>query len=150
MSISYFQISYPNFVLNQIIDPDEANQNNYDISEKINEIIDETNLNIELVDDVRDDFEEHADNNNIHVSSAEKSKIASIPKKVITRLGDIHHTDEFVFNHNLDNNNLVIQIEDTISGELVLADIEVIDSNNLKFSFAEEPFSNQYRVTIFA
>ena len=150
MTIPYFQISYPNFVLNQIIDPDEVNQNNYDISEKINAIIDGTNLNIELINDVKDDFEEHADNNTVHVSSAEKSKIASIPKKAITRLGDIWRNDEFIVNHNLNNNNLVIQIEDTISGELVLADVEVIDSNNLKISFAETSYSNQYRVTIFA
>ena len=34
-------LSYPNFVLGQIIDPDEANQNNFDITNKVNEFISE-------------------------------------------------------------------------------------------------------------
>ena len=40
-NINYLELSYPNFVLGQIIDPDEANQNNSDIVNKINEFVDE-------------------------------------------------------------------------------------------------------------
>lgn len=39
MTISALALSYPNFVLGTIIDPDEANQNNFDIVNKINEIV---------------------------------------------------------------------------------------------------------------
>ena len=41
MAINYLVLSYPNFTLGQIIDPDEANQNNSDIANKVNEFVDE-------------------------------------------------------------------------------------------------------------
>lgn len=37
--VTYLQISYPNFVLGTTIDPAEANQNNYEIVTKINELV---------------------------------------------------------------------------------------------------------------
>lgn len=43
MAITYLEISYPNFTLGQIIDPEEANQNNSEIVEKINTFIDDIN-----------------------------------------------------------------------------------------------------------
>ena len=43
--LTYFEISYPNFVLGSIIDPVEANQNNNDIVTKTNLIVDAVNLN---------------------------------------------------------------------------------------------------------
>lgn len=45
MAITYFEISYPNFVLGAIIDPEEANQNNHEIVTKINDIIEANNIN---------------------------------------------------------------------------------------------------------
>ena len=45
MAVTYFEISYPNFVLGAIIDPVEANQNNNDIVNKINEFVDVINAN---------------------------------------------------------------------------------------------------------
>lgn len=45
MSLTYFEISYPNFVLGAIIDPVEANQNNHDIVTKTNLIVDAINAN---------------------------------------------------------------------------------------------------------
>lgn len=45
MAITYFEISYPNFVLGAIIDPEEANQNNHEIVDKINNIVEGINLN---------------------------------------------------------------------------------------------------------
>ena len=45
MAITYFEISYPNFVLGSIIDPEEANQNNYEIVNKTNVIIEGINSN---------------------------------------------------------------------------------------------------------
>ena len=43
-------LSYPNFTLGQIIDPDEANQNNSDITNKINEFISEVEGAIEIAE----------------------------------------------------------------------------------------------------
>lgn len=45
MAITYFEISYPNFVLGAIIDPEEANQNNHEIVTKVNDIVEGINLN---------------------------------------------------------------------------------------------------------
>lgn len=42
--VTYIEISYPNFVLGQIIDPEEANQNNYEFTSKINTMIEKINL----------------------------------------------------------------------------------------------------------
>ena len=39
--INYLVLSYPEFVRGAIIDPDEANQNNADIANKVNEFVDE-------------------------------------------------------------------------------------------------------------
>ncbi len=43
MAITHFVMSYPNFVLGQIIDPVEVNQNNSDTSIKINAMVDSVN-----------------------------------------------------------------------------------------------------------
>lgn len=59
MTIPYFEISYPNFVLNQIIDPNHANQNNHDITEKLNEIIGRTNMSAITVDRVNEELSTH-------------------------------------------------------------------------------------------
>lgn len=47
--ISYLQLSYPNFQLGEVIDPSEANQNNYEIRVSVNETI--TSIN-DLVDEM--------------------------------------------------------------------------------------------------
>lgn len=56
--VTYIELSYPNFVLGQIIDPEEANQNNYEIVTKINESIgrlnESTDENIRLEQDKAD------------------------------------------------------------------------------------------------
>ena len=45
MPLTYFEISYPNFTLGSIIDPEEANQNNYEIVTKINSLVTFVNTN---------------------------------------------------------------------------------------------------------
>lgn len=49
--INPLQLSFPNFVLGQIIDPEEANQNNSDIANKVNEFITEVEGAILLAQD---------------------------------------------------------------------------------------------------
>lgn len=44
MAVTHLEISYPNFVLGAIIDPEEANQNNHEFVEKINDITTNHNL----------------------------------------------------------------------------------------------------------
>lgn len=55
MGVTYLEISYPNFVLGSIIDPEEANQNNYDIVTKINGIISAHNLSEENITNLGSD-----------------------------------------------------------------------------------------------
>ncbi len=45
-SIDSLIISYPNFTLGAIIDPEQANQNNSDIVNKTNDLIDAVNGNL--------------------------------------------------------------------------------------------------------
>ena len=45
MPLTYFEISYPNFTLGAIIDPEEANQNNHEIVTKINSLVTFVNTN---------------------------------------------------------------------------------------------------------
>lgn len=52
MAVTYLEISYPNFALGAIIDPEEANQNNYEIVTKINDNIRLTNDNENKVKDL--------------------------------------------------------------------------------------------------
>jgi len=49
MAMDYLVVSYPNFVLGQIIDPEEANQNNTDITSKVNEVVDGVNINYSAI-----------------------------------------------------------------------------------------------------
>ena len=49
MAITYLEISYPNFALGAIIDPEEANQNNYEIVNKINDNINLSNTSEENI-----------------------------------------------------------------------------------------------------
>lgn len=47
--LDYLTLAYPNFTLGSIINPDEANQNNFDIANSINDIVDETKYIIDAL-----------------------------------------------------------------------------------------------------
>lgn len=53
MSVTYLEISYPNFVLGSIIDPEEANQNNYEIVTKINDAVSSINSNLDNINELK-------------------------------------------------------------------------------------------------
>lgn len=56
MALTYLQISYPNFALGAIIDPEEANQNNFELVNKINDFVAAINKNevdIQTLDEVK-------------------------------------------------------------------------------------------------
>lgn len=58
------EISYPDFVLGSIIDPDEFDQNNTDVVDKINEIIPSVNSNtnsLSLIQEVADEANENSE-----------------------------------------------------------------------------------------
>ena len=69
-------LSYPNFTLGQIIDPDEANQNNSDITNKINEFISEVEGAIEIAEgaDSKADEAVNIANSTITTANAAESK----------------------------------------------------------------------------
>lgn len=72
MGVTYLEISYPNFVLGSIIDPEEANQNNYDIVTKINGIVDAHNLSEENITNLGSDKASviYVDEQNINLAGA--------------------------------------------------------------------------------
>ena len=59
------EVSYPDFVLGSIIDPDEFDQNNTDIVNKINEVVADVNSNtnsLSLIQEVADEANENSEN----------------------------------------------------------------------------------------
>jgi len=55
ININPLVLSFPNFTLGQIIDPDQANQNNFDITNKVNEfIVDVENTNLAVIESIQD------------------------------------------------------------------------------------------------
>jgi hypothetical protein len=61
-------------------------------------------------------------------------------------LGDT--TKTFIVNHAMDEVDVQVQIKDTSTLELVEADVEITDSNNVTVSFNKAPALNEYRVII--
>ena len=70
----------------------------------------------------------------------------SIPLKFNCTLGDGSHTS-FTITHNLGTVAILIVVRDA-SGNGVITDSQVTDSNNVVVSFASAPSSNSYIVTI--
>ena len=75
------------------------------------------------------------------------SKGGSGTKKGSANIGDAVAT---VFNiaHNLNTLDTTINLRELATGSLVLAEVQTIDVNTVRISFASAPSANQYRVTV--
>ena len=73
--------------------------------------------------------------------------IATKTKKGSANIGDAVAT---VFNiaHNLNTLDTTINLRELATGSLVLAEVQTIDVNTVRISFASAPSANQYRVTV--
>lgn len=62
-------------------------------------------------------------------------------------IGDNIET-EYEIIHNLNTSNVLVQIYDTIDGNIIMAEIEINDNNSIIVRFSNPPTINQYRVII--
>lgn len=82
------------------------------------------------------------------VEVANNSTVIAKADKYSTSIGDGTNIS-FTVNHNLESQDVIVQIREAGSPfEVVIADIEVTDTNNVEIKFNTAPTSNQYRVIV--
>ena len=69
-------------------------------------------------------------------------------KRVIFNVGD-GIQQSFIFNHNLNHKNILVNVQDTSTDEIVIPYIKIIDDNSLMIEFSFIPDINSYKLIIF-
>lgn len=69
-------------------------------------------------------------------------------KKVIFDVGD-GLQQSFIFTHNLNTKNILVNVQDSVTNEVVIPYIKLIDENSLLIEFSFIPNENSYRLIIF-
>ena len=69
-------------------------------------------------------------------------------KKAVFDVGD-GIEQSFIFNHNLNNKNIIVNVQDSITDEIVVPYIKLIDENSLLVEFSFIPDINSYKLIIF-
>ena len=69
-------------------------------------------------------------------------------KKVIFEVGD-GVEQSFVFSHNLNSKNILVNVQDSVTNEIVIPYIKLIDDNSLMIEFSFIPDINSYKLIIF-
>jgi hypothetical protein len=76
------------------------------------------------------------------------NQLALRTKKYAATIGD-GTTTTFTITHNLNTQDVVVTVRENASPyNVVFADIQIIDANNIKLLFSQAPSSNQYRVVV--
>jgi hypothetical protein len=82
------------------------------------------------------------------IEVANNTTVAGKADKYAESIGDGTNTS-FTVNHNLESQDVIVQIRESGSPfEVVIADVEITDSNNVEIKFNSAPTSNQYRVIV--
>lgn len=82
------------------------------------------------------------------VAEALTTQIGKKTDKFVKVIGD-GANKEFTVNHNLNTQDIIVAVrENTAPFSQVLADIELIDENNVKINFAKAPEQDKYKVTV--
>jgi hypothetical protein len=87
----------------------------------------------------------------ISVSTTGGTSTVSIDTAVVARKvsADVGGATEVTINHGLGTEDVTVSLrEKSGTKQFVLADVEIVDSNNVKFTFDEAPSAAQYRATI--
>ncbi len=93
------------------------------------------------------EFNAHNNDSTRHITSNERTTWNAKTGKYVTNIGNGTST-EFTLTHNLGTRDLAIGLEEVSTGEMVMADIQKIDTNRIKILFATAPSTNEYRVTV--
>jgi hypothetical protein len=76
------------------------------------------------------------------------NQLALRTKKYAANIGD-GSTTTFTITHNLNTQDVVVTVRENAGPyNVVFADIQIIDANNIKLLFSQAPSSNQYRVIV--
>lgn len=76
------------------------------------------------------------------------NQLALRTKKYVATIGD-GTTTTFTITHNLNTQDVVVTVRENASPyNVVFADVQITDANNIKVLFATAPSSNQYRVVV--
>ena len=68
-------------------------------------------------------------------------------RKYAANIGDGSKTTINVA-HNLGSEDVTVAVREVASKQLVMADVQIVDSNNIQILFASAPASNSYRVVV--
>ena len=90
-----------------------------------------------------------AGNANKAVVTDENGNVTTIARKFVASIGDGTATS-YTVNHNLDSRDVMVQINDATTYEVVMAGITITDENNITVRFETAPAANAYRVIIIA
>lgn len=89
------------------------------------------------------------DNANKAVVTDETGNITTVARKFVTTIGD-GTAKTFTVTHNLNSRDILVQIADATTHEVVMADIAINADNSIAINFETAPAANGYRVIIIA
>ena len=89
------------------------------------------------------------DNANKAVVTDENGNITTVARKFVTTIGDGTATT-YTVTHNLNSRDILVQIMDANTHEVVMADIAINADNSIAINFETAPAANGYRVIIIA
>ena len=89
------------------------------------------------------------DNANKAVVTDENGNITTVARKFVTTIGD-GTAKTFTVTHNLNSRDILVQIMDATTHEVVMADIAINADNSIAINFETAPAANGYRVIIIA
>lgn len=89
------------------------------------------------------------DNANKAVVTDENGNVTTIARKFVASIGDDTATS-YTVNHKLGSRDVMVQINDATTYEVVMAGITITDENNITVRFESAPAANAYRVIIIA
>lgn len=79
----------------------------------------------------------------------EDGKVTTVAHKFVRAIGDGTATS-YTINHNMNTKDVIVQVSDAVTYEVVYANIAVTDENNITLNFATAPAANAYRVIVIA
>jgi hypothetical protein len=96
----------------------------------------------------KSDFDTHNIDNTRHITAAERTTWNARTKKFTSNIGDGTATT-FTVNHALGTQDITVTLRENASPyNVVFADVQVSDANNIKLLFAAAPTANQYKVVV--
>ena len=90
-----------------------------------------------------------ADNANKAVVTDENGNVTTVARKFVATIGDGTATT-YTVAHNLNTRDLLVQITDATTHEVVIADIAINEDNSIAINFETAPAANGYKVIIIA